>query len=71
MRKNAGCYLDKHFDFIKTVNSSPTPEECTFSPSLNPEDANRLNEHINYAITEDEISRCIKKLNLVLFQRTG
>ena len=39
-----------------------SPDECTISPSLNTEDVNRLNEHINYVITKDEISTCIKKL---------
>ena len=38
-----------------------SPDECTIFPSLNTEDVNRLNEHINY-ITKDEISTCIKKL---------
>jgi hypothetical protein len=38
-----------------------SPDVCTIFPSLNTEDVNRLNEHINY-ITKDEISTCIKKL---------
>lgn len=53
--------FEKLFDYFKTLNSAQNSDESIISPSLNPEDVNRLNEHINYAITKDEISRCIKK----------
>jgi hypothetical protein len=60
-REQPNIPLDKLFDFFKTLNSAPTPEECTISPSLYTEDVNRLNEHINYAITKDEISMPLRK----------
>jgi methyltransferase-like protein len=61
--------FDNCFDFFKTLNY--VPDECTIFSSLNPEDVNRLNEHINYAITTDEISTCIKKKYQNLLRRLG
>ena len=37
-REQPNIPLDKLFDFFKTLNSAPTPEECTISPSLYTED---------------------------------
>jgi hypothetical protein len=39
-REQPNIPLDKLFDFFKTLNSAPTPEECTISPSLYTEDVN-------------------------------
>jgi hypothetical protein len=39
-REQPNIPLDKLFDFFKTLNSVPTPEECTISPSLYTEDVN-------------------------------
>ena len=64
-RKITGCYINNE----QTENSQiclwinfkfcPHSGQCTISPSL--EDVNRLNEHINYVITKDEISMPLKK----------
>jgi hypothetical protein len=42
-RELSNIPLDKLFDFLKTLNSAPNPEECTCTISLYTEDVNRLN----------------------------